>query len=157
MGERKHAPVAAVLTAVGSAGVLGAMLTDGVAVAGRHLGLPLTGSIELSQLFIVLLASCSIALATLHGVHATVDLLHQRLGPKAQLVLLRLAALLGLAFLAAMVAGSAWLASDLWGGNEHTELLHIPIAPLRVVFVACGLIAAAGFLVQVFRPHNEEE
>jgi TRAP-type C4-dicarboxylate transport system permease small subunit len=137
---------------VGSIGLIGAMLVDGVAVAGRHLDLPFTGSIELSQVCVVLLASCSIALATLARGHAVVDLLHQRLGPAAQRLLLRIAALLGFVFLAGVVVGLGWLASDLWNGRERTELLDIPIRWQRVLMIACFAIAAGGFLLHVFAP-----
>src|SRR5689334_21288580 len=126
------------------------MIVDGLAVVGRHTGLPLTGSIELSQACVVLLSSCAIAVATLKRTHAAVDLLHQTLGPRAQALMLRVAAFLGLLFVLALAAGAAWLAVDLWTGDERTELLSIPVAWLRIVFIACLGIAASGFAIQVF-------
>ncbi|MEP7209387.1 MAG: TRAP transporter small permease subunit [Alphaproteobacteria bacterium] len=145
------------LILVGSVGLVGAMLVDGVAVAGRHLDMPFTGSIELSQVCVVLLASCSIALATLHRGHAVVDLLHQRLGPGGQRLLLRIAALLGFIFLVSVLAGLTWLAADLWNGREHTELLNIPIRWQRVLMIACFVIAAGGFFVNVLVPEADPE
>jgi TRAP-type C4-dicarboxylate transport system permease small subunit len=119
--------------------------------------LPFTGSIELSQVCVVLLASCSIALATLVRGHAVVDLLHQKLGPVGQRLVLRIAALLGFIFLAGLVVGLGWLASDLWEGSEHTELLDIPIRWQRVVMIACLVIAAGGFLFHVVAPESEAD
>ena len=143
-------PVVLGLLVVGSIGLIGAMLVDGLAVIGRHTGLPLTGSIELSQACVVLLSSCAIATATLQRAHAAVDLLHQMLGPRGQALMMRFAAALGVLFVLALAAGAAWLASDLWNGDERTELLSIPLAWLRIVFIACLAIAAAGFAIQVF-------
>ena len=152
---KRPSPLGAGLILVGSVGLLGAMLVDGLAVTGRHLDLPFTGSIELSQVCVVLLASCSIALATLSRGHAVVDLLHQRLGPGGQRLMLRLAAFLGFIFLAGLILGLGWLASDLWSGREHTELLNIPIRWQRVLMIACLVIAAGGFLLHVFAPEAE--
>ena len=143
-------PVVLGLLAVGSIGLIGAMLVDGLAVIGRHTGLPLTGSIELSQACVVLLSSCAIAVATLQRAHAAVDLLHQMLGPKGQALMMRFAAFLSVLFVLALAAGAAWLAADLWNGDERTELLSIPLAWLRIVFIACLAIAAVGFTLQVF-------
>ncbi len=140
------------LIIVGSVGVLVTMLVDFVAVLGRHANLPLTGSIEMAQAAVVILASCSIAFATLERAHVAVDLLHSRLGPKAQIIVLRVAALLGFGFMACLVASSVWVVAETWHDAERTELLEIPLLPLRLLWIACGLVAAAGFVVQAVRP-----
>jgi hypothetical protein len=36
---------------------------------------------------------------------------------------------------AALLAGSVWIAMDLWGGYEESEILHIPYRPLRIAVV----------------------
>ena len=50
---------------VGSMGLLGAMSADALAVLGRHVGLPLLGSIEIVQACVVLVASAAMIGATL--------------------------------------------------------------------------------------------
>jgi len=46
-----------------------------------------------------------------------------------------------------LATGSIWIAHDLRGGHEESELLHIPYAPLRVISIvsvaAVALIYAA--------------
>ena len=152
MAAKSRNPVGRALIAIGSIGLLGAIAVDGVAVLGRHAGIPLTGSIEMSELFVVLLAASSIAVATLDRAHAAVDLLHSRLSETGQKWMSRFAALAGMLFAVALVIGSVWVAADLWLGDERTELLAIPIAPLRVVWIFCVIVAAIGFLIQAISP-----
>jgi TRAP-type C4-dicarboxylate transport system permease small subunit len=140
-----------VLLATGAIGLLGAMLTDAIAVVGRHIGIPLTGSIELVQAFIVLGASSAIAYASLGATHAAVDLVFHRLPISAQRVAHRLAALLGFLFVAALVVGSAWIAWEYRDANERTELLGIELKWLRLFWLACAVIAAAAMLAPLFR------
>jgi TRAP-type C4-dicarboxylate transport system permease small subunit len=150
---RTQSRLAWLLVAVGSVGVVATMLIDVVAVVGRHAGLPLTGSIEMAQAAVVMMASCSIAFATLERAHVAVDLLHSRMGAKTQIVVLRIAALLGFVFMSALVVSSVWVAVELWDGAERTELLEIPLQPLRLLWIGCASVAAIGFLIQAVRPH----
>jgi hypothetical protein len=45
--------------------------------------------------------------------------------------------------------------AELWHGREATELLRLPIAPLRLFFCASLLIVASLFLRALFRPRGE--
>ena len=38
-----------------------------------------------------------------------------------------------------------------WPGNEHSELLHIPLRWLRAVWIASALLITALFLVRALR------
>jgi TRAP-type C4-dicarboxylate transport system permease small subunit len=80
--------------------------------------------------------------ATLSDAHATVHLVVDRLPPPLQRALARLGALLSAAFFAGLLAGSLWLASDFWNAHEESEVLGIPLRPLRVVAsLAVGAVA----------------
>lgn len=146
LGDR----IGGILLLVGAVGLIGAMLTDGVAVIGRHIGVPFTGSIELVQAFIVLGAASAIAYASLGATHAAVDLVFHRLPITAQHLAHRLAALLGFLFLAALVVGSAWIAWEYRGAGERTELLGIEVKWLRLFWLACAVVAAAAMLAPLF-------
>ena len=126
----------------GGAGLLLAMLTDTVAMLGRHLRLPLIGSIEIVQCAVLVAASASLVLATQHRSHARVHLLLDRLSPPALQRAERLHALAGALFAMAVLVGSVWITADLWGGHEESELLRIPYRPLRliVVLMLTGLV-----------------
>ena len=120
---------------VAGGALLIAMLVDTFAMFGRHLRLPLLGSIELVQAA-VLLASCgALIVATVDRSHARVHLLLNRLRPAARAAMERLHGTACLVLLAALLAGSVWIAADLWRGHEESELLRIPYRPLRVVVI----------------------
>jgi TRAP-type C4-dicarboxylate transport system permease small subunit len=142
--------IGGVLLLTGATGLIGAMLIDGIAVIGRHVGIPFTGSIELVQAFIVLGAASAIAYASMGATHAAVDLVFHRLPVSAQHLAHRLAALLGFLFLAALMTGSAWIAWEYRDAGERTELLGIELKWLRLYWLACAVIAAAAMLAPLF-------
>jgi TRAP-type C4-dicarboxylate transport system permease small subunit len=129
---------------LGAAALLFAVAVDAIAVIGRHIGRPLLGSIELMQAAILIAASAAIVSATLVDKHAVVHLLIDRLPPRARSIMDRVHAVLCALFFIALAAGGIWIALDLRGGNEESELLHIPYAPLRVVSIVA--VAAVAFI-----------
>ena len=125
---------------IGSAGLLLSMLLDAAAVLGLHLGIPLLGSIELVQACIVLLAASAVAFTTLERAHASVHIFSERLAPGPRGLLERFSNLLGALFFAALCGGSIWIAAELAREHEATELLGLPIAPLRALWcISTGL------------------
>ena len=139
------------MLAVGSAGLLAAMATDALAVAGRHAGIRLLGSIEIVQACIVLVATSAIVLTTLVDAHARVHILLERLSPLRSAALLRAADLLSAIVFLWLAAGSIWLSSDLWGAAELTEILQLPLRWLRLAWIVGALTAAALFLRRTVR------
>jgi TRAP-type C4-dicarboxylate transport system permease small subunit len=144
-------PLSRVFFFVGAAGLLTAMASDATAVIGRHLGIPFLGSIELVQASVVLATSSAMIVATLVGAHATVHVLLDRLPARARGVLEVFGSLAGLACFALLASGSAWLAKDLWAGGERTELLGIPILPLRLFWCAAAFIVCCLFGLRAAR------
>jgi TRAP-type C4-dicarboxylate transport system permease small subunit len=51
--------------------------------------------------------------------------------------LLKLHAIAAVVLFAALLAGTLWIAADLFGGHEESELLRIPYLPLRLATVVC--------------------
>lgn len=136
---------------IGSIGLLGAMAADSLAVLGRHLGLPILGSIEIVQACVVLLASASMLGATLRATHARVHILIDRLHGSGKHLLLRCSNLLSSIVFLLFAIGSIWIARELWGGHEHSELLHIPLRWLRALWIVTALTIAAVFLTRIVR------
>ncbi len=139
-------PVSRLFFVLGAIGLVGALLSDASAVVGRNLGHPLLGSIELVEGFIVLAAGSAMVGATLSGNHATVHILLERLSPRGRRVLETFAALLAAIAFGVLFVGSAWLTADLWHGQEQTELLGVPLKPLRLFWCAAALIMTGLFL-----------
>lgn len=131
---------------LGSIALLFAMAVDTLAVLGRHIGIPLPGSIELVQASILVASSAAVLSATLADKHARVRLVMNRMkgGPLA--VLKRVQAAFSFLFFCALAAGSLWIFLDLRGGHEESEVLHIPFAPLRIVCIVSVLGVAFEFL-----------
>jgi TRAP-type transport system small permease protein len=128
---------------VGATALLLAMAVDAVAVLGRHIGLPLLGSLELVQASIVVASSTAIVFATLANRHAAARFLLDRASPRMRLLLQQFARVLTLLFFLVLATGQTWITHDLWNGHEDSELLHIPFAPLRLVSIL-AVLAAAG-------------
>jgi TRAP-type transport system small permease protein len=141
-------PAVRLLSIVGGVALLFAMAVDVISVIGRHIKLPLLGSIELVQAAVVVSASAGMIVATIARSHAVVHLVVDRLSSGAKVVVLRIAAALSALFFLALAIGSGWVAADMIGGHEESELLHIPYAPLRFVLVAATLAVAAIFAAQ---------
>ena len=113
---------------VGAAGLLAIMSIESVAVLGRHLGIPLLGSIEMVQAAIVPAACAAMVIASLLGGHATVHLLTERLAKRPRAWLFRLSALLACVFFAALV--TALVMSAIYIATRRV-VKHEPSVALR--------------------------
>jgi len=125
---------------VAGGALLVAMTVDTTAMLGRQFSVPLLGAIELVQAAVLVGSAGALLLATLENSHAHVHLLFDRLSARMQGVLSRLNQLMALLLFTGLLAGSAWLAMDLWSGHEESELLRIPYRPLRVTLVLTLLV-----------------
>jgi len=119
-----------------------AMLVEFITVVGRHTGFMFLGSIEAVQVAILLSSATAMVLATLARSHAKVRVLLNRSDGRFRKVLTVINALCGALFFLALTAGSLWLAVDMWGAHEQSELLALPYFPLRCfVFLSMAVIA----------------
>jgi TRAP-type C4-dicarboxylate transport system permease small subunit len=127
--------------------LLTAVAVDALAMAGRQIQLPLIGSIEIVEAAVLFAAAGALIVATLDGAHARVGLLLDRMPANWRIRFERLHALVAVLLFAALLAGSVWIAADLWGGHEESELLHIPYRPLRIA-TAISLTVLLGLSVR---------
>lgn len=118
---------------VAGGALLIAMAVDSTAMLGRQLHWPLLGAIEIVQAAVLVGAAGALLMAAVAGVHARVHLVVDRLSPRARAWSGRINAAASALFYLALLAGSAWIAADLWSGHEESELLLIPYRPLRVL------------------------
>jgi TRAP-type C4-dicarboxylate transport system permease small subunit len=144
-----RATLARISFALGAAALLIAMAADAAAVAGRHLGIPFLGAIELVQACVVVATSSAMVGATLSDAYATVHILLERASPAIRRVLAAFAAAMGALCFALLAAGSIWIVRDLWGGHEQTELLALPVTPLRCFWCASALLMVLLFLARM--------
>ena len=136
---------------VGSAGLLTAMGSDALAVIGRHTGIPFLGSIEVVQAAVILAAASAMVAATLARSHATVHIVIERLSPLWRDRFERFADFLSAVFFAVMAGSAIWISTELWDAFETTELLGIPLKPLRLVWCFSASLMVVLYLVSAFR------
>ncbi len=134
----------------GSLALVGTMIIVVLSVIGRHIRIPLPGSVEIVELLIVIVATTSILYATLVGSHASARLFIDRLTPRLKAVIQNLGFLLGALFLLALVGGNIWLVIDYWSVHEASHLLEIPIIPFRLLFISAISLAAFVLLKRIF-------
>lgn len=127
---------------IGAASLLLATGVETLAVIGRHVGVPLLGTLEIIQACILVLASAAMLATTLNDSHASVTLLTTRVSEHWQRRLRVFSSALSAAFFICMAAGALWLTIELWNDHESSEILRIPYKPLRILsFVAAAAIA----------------
>lgn len=136
--------VSLVWTAGGA--LLLATAVDTLALLGRHVHVPLLGSIEIVQAAVLIASAGALLVATVFDSHARVHLL-QRLPASVRRQLDRVHTLAGVVVVLALLAGSAWITADLWHGHEESELLRIPWLPLRLI-VLLTLLSLVGVLLR---------
>lgn len=139
-----------VLIWLGGVALLAATAVDTLSVIGRHIGWTFTGSIELMQPLVLVSGAVAIVVATLFSSHARVKLLIDRLGPEMRSVADRFSHLLSFLFFLALLAGSVWIAVDLWHGYESSEVLGVPWRWMRLFANTCLLMAALVALAGLF-------
>ncbi len=106
------------------------------------------------QAAMLVTSSVGVVAATLAEKHAVVHLLIDRMAARTRRALLRIHALLCAVFFAALAVGSLWIAYDLRGGHEQSELLRIPYAPLRIISILAMLGAASICAARVGKRHS---
>ena len=135
----------------GGLALLVATAIDTVAVIGRNIGLPLTGSIELMQAAVLVSGGIGLVIATVEQSHARVRLLVDRLSPRWRVLADRGSDALTLLFFLALLAGSVWLSADLWNAHEQSEVTGVPWRLLRLIANACLLATSILLLFRIVR------
>lgn len=141
---------------IGAGGLLTMMVIETAAVIGRHIGMPVTGALEIATAAIVPAACAAMLIATLQGAHASVHMLTDRMPQSLQRPVLRMGSVLaGLCF-TTLCAGSAWLSVEFWNSYEQTEVLHIPFRPLRAAVTLAAACLALVFFHRAFHVEKSE-
>jgi TRAP-type transport system small permease protein len=143
--------LSALCGALAAGGLFGIMWLTLVDVSGRKLfSTSVPGSLEITELLLVLVIFAGLPLVSLHGEHIVFDSLDPLLPPwlrRAQQVVvdgLCVAALLGLAWLMWVKAGQMVSYGDI------TAQLHLPLGPfVYLMSVLCGVTAVVHAMLMV--------
>jgi TRAP-type C4-dicarboxylate transport system permease small subunit len=136
---------------LGGSALVAATAINVGSVIGRRIGLPLHGAIELVQVCVLVAGTIALVRATALAAHARIHLVLDRLSPPRRDLADRLSALADMLFFIALLAGSAWIQSDLWNAHEASEVIGVPWRVLRLA-ANLGLASiAALFAMQALR------
>lgn len=140
-----------------SIALLSTVALDTTAVVLRQFGRSLPGSTEVVQFAIVPATAIALLMATLLKRHASVHVLTDRLGPRLRAASARLADASLLVLCLLLAAASVWLLADTRHEPERSDLLGLPLAPLRVIWLA-ALVGASGISAwRLVRPGHGRE
>ena len=125
------------------------MLTIVDIILRRIFNRPLSSSLELSQVMLVIVVFSSVVYCGIQRSHVRIDALTSRFSPKMQAVLNSITGLFGVLLFSAMGWGSIVLAMDKLANQSVTGILPIPVYPF-VLLVAFGSILLALILLVRF-------
>jgi len=118
------------------------MLLTFADVVGRKFWVSIPGSLEVTELLMLVVIFVGLPLASLKGEHVFFDLLDQVLPERVR----HLQSMLANAICAALLAGASWLvyrrAARTAGQGDITAQLEIPIAPFQYLAAALLLLTA---------------
>lgn len=132
---------------VAGGALLVAMLADTLAMLGRQIRWPLPGSIEIVQAAVLFAACGGLVVAAHERAHACVHLLHGTVTGRARRILDVFNELASALLYVVLLVGSAWIAVDLWSGQEESEIWRLPYRPLRIA----SLLAVIWLLLVALR------
>jgi len=125
----------AVIRFLGACALLGTMLLIAISVLGRHLNIPVPGSVEIVEMLILVVAATGILFATTEKSHASAKIFIDRLSPKAKQITEKFGIVLGICICAVICLSNCWLLIDVWHAHEASHLLGLPIVPFRLFFI----------------------
>lgn len=137
--------VAAIVTLLG---LLAWTVTD---IVGRSFfDQPMRGTVELTELAVVVLVYLGLARVESQDAHISVDLLYVRFGRRAQLLLRVLALTLGLLVVGTMTWRLYDYAGQLAAGGYTTGILRLPLRPVALLGVAGAAMFAVTMAANLF-------
>lgn len=132
-------------TLAGVTMVLLLLWTVGDIIGRTFFSRPFPGTVELTELAVVVLVYLGLARAENDDAHIAVDLLYVRLGARAQLAVRVVAGLLSFLVVAVMTWRLALFAGQLEAGGFTTGVLRIPLYPVAIV----GVVGATAFALAI--------
>ena len=141
-----------VLSLIAAAALFAMMVLTFADVFGRKfLDASIPGSLELTELLMLLLIFVALPLTSLHGEHVVFDLLDRAIPPGAR----RLQHRLSNGLCAVLMLGSAWLVAERAARTaefgDTTAQLHIGLAPFHYMVAAALVVAALIHVLLMFR------
>lgn len=141
------------LGVIAAAALFAMMSLTFVDVLGRKfLDASIPGSLELTELLMLVLIFVALPLTSLHGEHVVFDLFDRMLGARARAIQHRLSNVV----CAALMAGAAWLVAQRAARTaefgDNTSVLRIDLAPFHYMVAIALVVTAAMHVYLAVRP-----
>jgi TRAP-type transport system small permease protein len=120
---------------VAGGALLVAMLADTLAMLGRQIRWPLPGSIEIVQAAVLFAACGGLVVAAHERAHACVHLLRSAATGRVRRIVDVTNELASALLYVVLLVGCAWIAVDMWRGQEESEIWRLPYRPLRIASI----------------------
>ncbi len=129
-----------VVSYVGSAAAACLVLMTGVDVVARYaFNKPVRGGVDLTEIMLVVIVACGIAITTAEDTHIRVDSIFEKLSPFGKHILLVFAAIVSVLVFGTSVWQGAVGAMKAISDSEVTGILEIPLFPFKS-FLALGFL-----------------
>jgi TRAP-type transport system small permease protein len=135
---------------IGSLALLAELVLVFASAVLRNMGVALPGTIEIVEVIIAVIASMAILMTTLAGRHAIIRLVIDRVRRGSHRLLNAFTHLCGAFYWGLLAVGTAWIIAEVWGKQEATMLVEIPVVPFRLVFLAACISILVLLLVRAF-------
>lgn len=141
------------LGVIAAAALFAMMSLTFVDVLGRKfLDASVPGSLEVTELLMLVLIFVALPLTSLHGEHVVFDLFDRMLGTRARAIQHRLSN----AVCAVLMGGAAWLVAQRAARTaefgDNTSVLRIDLAPFHYMVAVALMLTAAMHVYLVVRP-----
>lgn len=138
----------------GGLALLAAAMIDSCAVVARNANMGIHGSIELIQAAVLIAGAIGLVVAIGSRTYARVHLLTERASASGKIWMERVAILMVAIFFLCILGGSSWIAADLWGGQELSEVMGVPWRWMRLFANLCFVIACLIAIRQIWAPRR---
>ena len=148
-----------VVTWIAAGALVIIVLTTVIHVVGRYLfNRPLTGSVEISQMMLVITAFFAVAYTELEKGHISFDEVVTRFPSRARAVTMSIMYFAGAAYFFVLSWQEVLLGiSFLIPRIGDTNVLHIPIAPAMFIIAIGAVLMGVEMLLKCFSPLSSED
>jgi TRAP-type C4-dicarboxylate transport system permease small subunit len=136
--------------------VLGAVFMSAIAllitatVIGRAVRVALPGTFDLVETLVVVGIAFALVYGQLQDRHLRAEIAIERLRGRVKSGIESFVGVLNLFYWAVLLYAGAAMFSDKWGKGEATELLKVPVAPFRAVWVFALIVMCLLLIFRLF-------
>jgi TRAP-type C4-dicarboxylate transport system permease small subunit len=112
---------------------------------------PILGTVELTEYMMIPVVFLAVPWCAIKGGHAKIDLVVERLPPKAQAIFDIVAGLIGF-FMISLICWQGFLESkNMWVSHIGADMLNVPTYPFYLIVAAGAFLFALVLLVYIIR------